>query len=549
MQRDLAKMAKAHFDVLVIGGGITGACVAYDAAMRGLKVALVEKKDFSWATSAATSKLIHGGLRYLKNLEFGLVRESLRERRILSLIAPHQVLPKAFLVPTYRGTGNNFPMIAAGMLLYDLLSYDKADLPDPKRRLPHFKLFSKQGTLREEPNVDPQKLSGGALYYDCQMHYPERLTLEFVLGAAVHGAQAANYAEVVSLNLAHGTVTGAKVRDLTDGAEYDLTADLTVNVSGTWADHLSGMALGEAHKKKVLRSQGIHLIFRKVIDKYAVVLRTRGGRHFFLIPWRGLTLAGTTDSVYEGTPDEYVVTRAAAEDFLREINEVYPAAKVTMDDVTWTYGGLRPIVEDETDVELSSYDASRKYEIYDHAKDDKINGFVTVIGGKYTTSRHLAKQLVDLALSKLGKPATPCPTADKPLPGGNISYWDDFVAQGVATHPEAGEAMVERLSFDFGTRRDEVFALMGDAALAARLDEREPVPAAAAVVAVEQEMALTLEDVLWRRIGLGNTGLLSRTAVEKTAAIVGDKLGWDEARRAKEIDHALDLLARKNMAG
>lgn len=548
MQRDLAKMAKTHLDMLIIGGGITGACVAYDAAMRGLKVGLVEKKDFSWATSAATSKLIHGGLRYLKNLEFGLVRESLRERRILSLIAPHQVLPKAFLVPTYRGTGNNFPMIAAGMILYDLFSYDKANLPDPKRQLPHFKLFSKKGVLREEPNVNPIGLSGGALYYDCQMHFPERLTLEFIIGAARHGAQVANYAEVVGPKLANDTVAGATVRDVTDGAEYEINADLVVNVSGAWADFVSGLALGEAHKKKVLRSQGIHLVFRKVIDRHAVVLRTSGGRHFFLIPWCGMTLAGTTDSVYEGPPDEYVVTRAAADDFLREINEAFPAAGLTMDDVTWTYGGLRPIVEDETEIELNSYDASRKYEIYDHAKDDNINGFITVIGGKYTTSRHLAEQLVDLALTKLGKPATPCPTADKPLPGGNISYWDDFIAQGVKEHPELSPEMIERLSFDFGTRREDVIERMADDELAARLDEREPVPAAAAAFAVEEEMALTLEDVLWRRIGLGNTGLVSPAAVEKTATVVGAKLGWDEARRRQEIDHVLDLLARRNMA-
>lgn len=547
MRRDLEKMGEAEYDVLFIGGGITGACAAYDAAMRGLRVALVEKKDFGWSTSAATSKLIHGGLRYLKNLEFGLVRESLRERRTLEKIAPHLVLPMPFLVPTYWGTSNNLPMLTAGMVLYDLFSFDKGWLEDEERALPHFRMFSKKQVLREEPGTDPNGLTGGALYYDCLMHNPERLTLEFVLGAANYGADVANYAEVVKLLLDKKAVTGAQVRDTLTGREYTLKAKLVVNVAGPWADFVSGMALGEQGQKHLIRSQGIHLIFHKAVEKYALVLRTPSKRHFFLVPWRGKTLAGTTDEKYLGSPDEFEVTTRAAQAFLDEINAVYPSVKLGLDDVTWSYGGLRPIVEEETEVEVEVYDASRKYEVYDHAEGDGLQGFVTVVGGKYTTSRNLAEQLVDLAQRKLRRTKTPSMTAFTPLPGGGFRKWRDFLQAGRKKYGEVAEPVLERLSLDYGTRRRLLIEKMSQKALATIVDKRHPIPAATVSLAVEQEMAMTLEDVLWRRTGLGNTGELTAAAVERTAKLAAKSLKWKKAETNRQIELALDKLARHNM--
>jgi glycerol-3-phosphate dehydrogenase len=546
MKRDLEKMAKTQFDVLFVGGGVTGAAAAYDAAQRGLRVGLVEKRDFGWATSSATSKLIHGGLRYLKNLEFGLVRESLRERRVLTMIAPHLVAPTPFLVPTYRGTSNNFPMIAAGMLLYEMLSFDKAWLEDHARQAPSFRLLTKRGVLAEEPGVDPRKLSGGALYYDCQMLAPERLTLEFVLGAAAHGAQVANYAEVEGLLVEDRRVLGAKVRDAFTGEKREIRAHLVANVAGPWADFVSEMALGGS-KKSLIRSQGIHLIFRRVVKDHAVVLRTKGGRHFFLIPWRGMTLAGTTDTRFEGHPDEYGVTKGAAQHFVKEINEAYPSAQLSLDEVCWTYGGLRPIVENETDVDVEVYKASRKYEIYDHANEDKLDGFVTVIGGKYTTSRHLAEQLVDLAERKLGKPRTECRTARMPLPGGDIRRWRDFLIEGGRRYPALGEAMIREVSATYGSRRDRVLTRLSDPALARQLDERWALPAAVVAEAVEEEMAQTLEDILWRRTTLADAGLLTEEAVAGAAEIACARLGWTKRQTAQETKITLDRLERRNL--
>lgn len=534
--------------MIFVGGGVTGAAAAYDAALRGLRVVLLEKKDFGWATSAATSKLIHGGLRYLKNLEFGLVRESLRERRTLEIIAPHMVRPAPFLVPTYRHSSNNLPVIAAGMVLYDMFSYDKGWLEDDELRLPHFKLFSRGRTLTEEPGVDPTDLTGGAVYYDCQMHHPERLTLEFVLGAAAHGALVANYTEVTGLLKDGDRVVGARARDVLGGEEYEIRAAVTANVAGPWADFVSAFALGKEAQKHLIRSQGIHLVFRKVMEKYAIVLRTRGGRHFFLIPWRGKTLAGTTDEIYKGGPDEYQVTKDAAQRFIDEINEVYPSAKISMEDLTWTFGGLRPIVEEETNVEIQVYDASRKYEIYDHAETDKIQGFLTVIGGKYTTSRQLAETLVDKVTAKLGLAPIPCTTARMPLPGAGFRLWREFLNSGRQAHPDLSPKMLEQLSWDYGSRREQVIGLMKDAPLGKPVDERFPVPAATVAFAIDEEMALTLEDILFRRTGLGNTGELSEEGVRAAAQIAAARLGWNKSRTEKEVAAALDKLARRNMA-
>jgi len=545
MKRDIKRLASDRYDLLVIGGGITGACVAADAAMRGMKVALVEKKDFGWATSAATSKLIHGGLRYLKNLEFSLVRESLRERRIFEIIAPHLVYPLPFLIPTYKA-GNTRYLIYPAMGLYDILSFDKANLSDPDRRIPHATILNKKDVLKHEPLVNTVGLTGGAIYYDCQMFSPERLTLEFLLAATENGAELANYAGVTGLMRSGQKIEGAFVRDKETGSEFEIRAKITVNVSGPWADEISDF-LRTAKKKKIVRSQGVHLITRNIVQNHAVVLRTTKGRHFFLIPWRGYTLIGTTDTRYEGDPDDYGVTSNAVDEFLNEVNEVYPAGKLNMDDVCWTYGGLRPIVEKETEIK-EVYSASRKYEIYDHEKDDQISGFFTVIGGKYTTSRHLAQKLVDQVVIKLGVGFRPCATALTPLPGGGMGSWNEFITRLNNKWPNLEHKTIEHLAKVYGARTAILFDLMEKSPeLALKLDSHHLEPLAVVKMAVEEEMAVHLEDVIFRRTGLGTTGNLRIDTVEKCAKLMAASLGWNQDDVMREIKMVSGLLTQKGI--
>ena len=547
MKRDLERMAGQPYDLVVVGGGNSGACTAWDASLRGYSVALVEKRDFGGATSAATSKLAHGGLRYLKNLEFDLVRESLQERRLLERVAPHLVWPLPFLVPTYEGSSNNRMTLIPGMILYDLLSYDKACLDDPDRRLPHFRYLSAEAVQRAEPGVDPRGLTGGVLYYDCQMVSPERLTLAFLQSAVAQGASVANYAEAVGFRMEGNRVEGVKVRDAFTGAEHEVRGRVTVNCSGPWADIVLGLTKKKSDKH-VLRSQGIHLVTRRIVRDHALVLLTPSKRHFFVLPWRGLTLIGTTDTKYEGDPDKYVVTEAAVADFLAEINAAYPSGRLTRGDVLFAYGGLRPIVEKETQVEV--YKASRKYEIYDHAQDEKIDGLVSVIGGKYTTSRKLGQQIVDVAARKLGRTPGKSRTKEVPLAGGNTGRFREFTSLLAAEAGALPRATVDYLAIHYGTQARALFALAREEPeLAAPLGPTRPDLAAQVAYACREEMARTVLDVVLRRTGIGTIGHPGDETLSAVADRMARELGWDDATRKARFQEADDHLKRAGIGG
>jgi glycerol-3-phosphate dehydrogenase len=269
MIRDMKKMAGRHYDVLVIGGGITGAFIAWDATLRGLKVALIDKGDFGAATSAATSKLIHGGLRYLKTLEVGLVRESLQERRVMEIIAPHLVYPLPFVFPGYGWGMRGMPAAVSAMVFYDTLSYDRKWINDDDKKIPGHETFSAEQIHALEPILDPAELKGGVIYYDCQMYSPERLTLEPILSAAEYGADVANYAFAEDLISEGEGITGARVMDLMSGKEFEIKASVTVNAAGPWADLLLGKIRGRKHHGLV-RSKGIHIITRPLHKDHAI---------------------------------------------------------------------------------------------------------------------------------------------------------------------------------------------------------------------------------------------------------------------------------------
>ena len=353
MERFIEKNPHEKFDVIVIGGGISGASVAYEAATRGLKVALLEKKDFSWATSAATSKMIHGGLRYLVNGEVRLVRESLRERRVLENIAPNYVYPQPIMMMHHKKPlKNNKRVVKVGMLLYDALSYDKNRTWDPCKRIPAHKTISRREVLRQEPHVRAEGLAGASVFCDCMSIFPERLTLAFIKSAVAHGAKAANYAKVEGFLMDAGNrVAGVKVKDLLTGEVHDIAGTVTVNCGGPWADLLLDMAKPDGKDAPMLRrSEGIHIITAKRLlsGQYIVGSMTPSGRHFFLIPWRNHTLIGTTDKPFNGNPDDYRVTRESIMELIDDVNRSFGDGKLSYEDVKHTYGGLRPLVEKET---------------------------------------------------------------------------------------------------------------------------------------------------------------------------------------------------------
>ncbi|MEX1154106.1 FAD-dependent oxidoreductase [Parvibaculum sp.] len=547
MQRDLQAMSATDYDLVVVGGGITGASVAWDAALRGLKVALLEKDDFAHATTAGSSKLVHGGLRYLVNGELKLVRESLRERRIWETNAPHMVHPLPFVLPTY-GWGMSGPIVMSiGLALYDLLSFDRNWLSDDDKKLPGFKRLSKGKALDLVPSLPREGLTGAMVYYDCQMFAPERLCLECIEGAAEYGADVVNYAEVTGFDSEPSgngiRIKGVTVRDTLTGETHRVRGKLVVNAAGPWADTLMGFA-DDTPARRLIRSKGIHIITRALTGKNALAIKSRLGGHFFVIPWRGHTIIGTTDTVFEDAPDQVGVSEKDIADFLIVVNDGLPGLNLTRADVLHFYVGLRPLVDTTPQVadgeeKKDSYNASRAAEVYDHAPEEAIEGLVSAIGGKWTTSRHLAEQVVDLALKKLGRQAK-CETHCTPVYGGEIGRLKSFVARAKKRHAHLPADVVENLVNFYGSRIDEVLATAAERQgeseeLLRRLGPNVAEIGAQVVHAVRHEMALRLSDVVFRRTGLGTLGHPGPDVIARAADLMRRELGWDETTTAHEI--------------
>jgi glycerol-3-phosphate dehydrogenase len=542
MKRFIENYTSEHFDVIVVGGGITGASVAYEAATRGLTVALVEMSDFSWATSAATSKMIHGGMRYLANGEIGLVRESLRERRVLENIAPNFVYPKPALM-THNSTQfkNNKWVVKIGMLMYDALSYDKNFTWDKSKKIPMHRTISRREVLRREPNVRTAGLTGASIFYDCTSIFPERLTLAFIKSAVAYGALVSNYTKVDSflINERH-EVTGVQVKDLLKGTTHKISGTLTINCGGPWADIMLGLAKSDSNSCVLRRSEGIHVITgRKMISgNYVVGSMTPSGRHFFLVPWRGHTLIGTTDKPFTGNPDDYKVTRQSIDELIAEVNASFGDGTLCFADVLHTFGGLRPLVEDQTE---ETYVCSRRYEIYDNAEEG-LNGMITVEGGKYTTSRKLAENCLLTVAAKLGRPLGKSITDKYHLSGCAIPDMNTFISDVRRGNSDFADHTLEYLSRNYGTECEAILKLARENAALAQIVNADGEILAQVTYAIRNEMARTLTDIVMRRTGIGTLGNPGNEVLQKVAAIAAGELGWDAGKVREEIEAVNNLL-------
>ena len=543
MKRFIENHTNEHFDVIVIGGGITGASVAYEAATRGLKVALLEKKDFSWATSAVTSKLIHGGLRYLVNGEIALVRESLRERRVLENIAPNFVYPAPMMMVHYKKPlKNNKWVVKMGMLIYDALSYDKNFTWDASKKIPMHRTISKEEVMSNESHVRTKDLTGASVFYDCNSIFPERFTLAFVKSAVTYGAKVANYSQVEGFIMDDKkNVTGVKVKDLLNNTMHNVSGTVTINCGGPWADIVLGLAKSNGSSTGTLRrSEGIHIITKKHLlsGKYNVGSITPDGRHFFLIPWRNHTLIGTTDKPYTGNPDEYKVTKTSIMELIDDVNSSFGDGKLKYADVQHTYGGLRPLVEEQTG---ETYTSSRKYEIYDNKKDG-LNGLITVEGGKYTTSRNLAEHCLKVVAKKMGRSLGKSITKQHYLTGCDIKNLNAFFSAALQKNKDFSEATLKYLSHNYGTEYTEILKLAReDKSLAEKLNADGEIMAEV-TYAIRNEMARTLSDIVMRRSGIGTLGNPGEEILRKVADVAAKELSWTSQKMEQEIKIVDDFL-------
>jgi glycerol-3-phosphate dehydrogenase len=528
MKRFIEQHSDKQYDIVIIGGGITGAAVAYDAATRGLSVALLEKSDFGGATSAATSKFIHGGLRYLKTFEFGLVRESLRERRIMENIAPNFVYPVPIMFT------NPTTVMKIGLFLYDILAFDKGFTWDRNKRIPNHHSIPREEVIAQEPNVKRDGLRGAGIYYDCINICPERLTLAFIKSALHFGADVANYTKVEDFIIESGRIAGVVARDLVTGTARPVRGSCVVNCSGPWADEVLGIAKKGAGGSTIRRSEGIHLIVKKRTGAHAVGTMTKS-HHFFLIPWRGHSLIGTTDKEYPGDPDSYHVTRKSIEELLDIVNADFGNdAPIRYEDVLFAYGGLRPLLDSKGD---DIHTTTRKYEIHDHTAEG-LPGLITAEGGKYTTSRNLAQSVMSAAARVLGRAIGKCVTESRRLIGSDIDDVEAFIGNARKENPDFSPQTVDYLARHYGTEHAEVLALARrDRKLAEAVNADGEILAEVSYAATH-EMALTLNDILFRRTGIGTLGHPGDAVLSKVADSAAGALGWSAERRRAEIQKA-----------
>jgi glycerol-3-phosphate dehydrogenase len=447
------------FDVIVIGAGINGAGIARDAAMRGLKVLLIDKSDIASGTSAASTRLIHGGLRYLEYFEFGLVRESLRERETLLRIAPHLVRPLPITIPIYKESRRGPLAIRAGMIAYDLLSFSKS--------LPRHRMLSRRKTLEQLPGLNPEGLLGSALYYDAQVEFAERLVLENVLAASERGAEVYTYAPVTKL-------TDSGIEFVCEGKKREARASVIVNASGPWVDYLLAEAPFKS-PKLIGGTKGSHVVVPPFASSpaNAIYLEAESDkRPFFIIPWNGNYLIGTTDVRFEDDPGQVRSELWEIDYLLAETNRAFPEARLAREHVLLTYSGVRPLpVTGEKDEQS----ITRRHFIREHPR---MSNLLSIVGGKLTTYRSLAEECVDLIFRKLGRPSPPCATAKEVLPGAV-----NFAPSGEPT----------RLLRVYGSRAGEVTQLHED-------------PFTSEILfAFKHEFAKTLDDCFLRRTMIGLT--------------------------------------------
>src|SRR5712692_3545631 len=456
-----AALADGDYDVVVIGGGMAGAGVARDLALRGVSVALVEKGDFAGATTSRSSKLIHGGLRYLELFDVALVRESLRERETLNRLAPHLVRPLPFLVPIYRDASRGLIKVRIGLTLYDWLT--------PGRGRERYRVLRPIDTLSLEPAIRAENLRGAGYYVDDLLVFPERLCLENVLSACRHGARAFNYAQVEEVVHAPGSApAGVRVRDLVTGRVATLGARALVNATGPWVDELRALAGVQERGPRIVRlTKGIHCLLPRLTD-HAVYHSTSDDRMIFMIPWREFSLVGTTDTDFDGDLERVHATGDEVSYLLGEVRRVLPDPRVAVESVAYTYAGVRPL----------SYEEGRRVEAH---------------------------------------------------------TWLDVSAE-VASSGLARETL-ETLVMLYGRAYPRVIDLAGNVPGGAdRLCPRNPDIVAQLHLAVQDEMAVSLQDFLLRRTGIGTSRCQGTDCAEPIGRRMGQLLGWTPRRLEAELD-------------
>lgn len=540
MKRNLIDLSQKEYDILVIGGGIYGASVARDAAMRGLSVALIERADFGQGASNNNLKIIHGGLRYLQDGNLPLVRQMSRERRAWMRIAPHLTRPLPCLMPTGWNFKRNPLIMKAAMALNDLAGFDRNKGTSFTQYLPKSHHISMQRCREILPGLRNTAVTGAAVWHDGQVLNSERLLLAVLQTAAANGAQIANYVEAVDFLKDGRQIKGIQSVDKLTGMGLAIRAKLIVNCTGARIDALLSSLNGHAPKQLFPLSIAVNIITRQIFPDHAVALPGRESQIRFIVPWQEYSIIGTEHQPLNHGDSTYEMRQKAVQTLLDEVNFAYPDANLTREDVIQVHFGFLPTVGDHN--ETGRVRLLRESQIYDHEKADGLIGLISVVGVKYTTARHTAEKAVDLICQKLQRPIKPSLTGEKPVYGGEMTDLTHFLAQAQAERPRwLSEESLKHLVQTYGARYQDILAYREENPVWGRtVSSKTQVLLAEIIHAVRVEMAETLSDVIQRRTNLGEVGLPDAAIVLRCADLMMAELKWTPQKRFQEIQDLYD---------
>ncbi|HLE13331.1 MAG TPA: glycerol-3-phosphate dehydrogenase/oxidase, partial [Anaerolineales bacterium] len=498
MKRDLSALTETTFDLLIVGGGVHGASAAWDAAQRGLSVALIERGDFGQETSANSLKTMHGGLRYLQDADFGLVRSMIHERSAWLRIAPHLVHPLPCIMPTYRKLMKSRLVMSAAVRLNDLMGYDRNAEITPDKSLPASRVVSREQCLEILPGLPADEVTGGVIWYDGQVYNSERLTLSLIKSAEEAGAVAANYVEAVGLLRERDRVRGMTARDKLAGTDLSIRSQVVLNAAGPWVDNvLNGVE--KPGEEKFHHSFAINLVTRKLIEHYGVGLTSRPAglsrngeparpRLLFISPWQEYSIVGTLHDHFEGNPDEFEPGEVDIQYLIDEANSAYPEFGLTRGDVCFVHRGLLP---EKHGHKHGPVELIREGQVFDHRQGEGVAGLISMVGVKFTSARKVAEKAVDSVFSQLGRTSPGCMSDRAPLTDAPSGRFDEYLAKAARESPAyLGAPLIEHLVRSYGSEYPDLVRLIPPPRSGGILNAQSPeIIAAQARFAVQHEMA------------------------------------------------------------
>jgi len=557
MKRELSVLINKEYDLIIVGTGAFGSCAAWEAASRGLSVAVVDKADFCSATSANHLKMVHGGIRYLQHLDIYRVRESCHERSVLLKIAPHLVNPIPIILPTFENFLEGKEILKLGFLLYDLITIDRNQgIKDFSRQVPRGRLINRKQCLNFFPQLDEAGVNGAGIFYDGQFYNPPRLALSFLRSAVCSGAKIGNYLEVKEFTSSGNRVSGIKVEDKLSGKQFEIRGKIVLNTTGPWANHLLKSTLGTSLKPEPRFSRDLGFVIKRQFSrKYALGVRidlkdpdallSRKGRHIFLVPWRDYTLVGVWHLVFDKNPDEITVTKDELQSYLDEINKAIPALDLKLNDISMVNTGLTLFGDNVSDAKDLKF--GKRSILIDHLTEHQIDGLITLIGVRATTARGVAEKVINLVFQKLGKKLIRSKTHKLPIYGGEFdNFMKLFEEANLKTNSLLGPNIISSLLHNYGTKYDEVLKYIKEDSSLAEPVENSMTIKAEIIHAVREEMAVKLGDVIYRRTDIGTGEYPRENAVRVCAELMGKELGWSEHQIQCEIEELRSHLFLKN---